>query len=215
MWGMDLPVLAGLDAADRAELVAIGRRRGFERGQVLVHAGDPSDSMHLVATGRVSVTTSLPNGVTAMVHVFGPGDFFGEGSLLRSEARRVATVTALEPAETLMLPEAPYARLAERRPAVHRFVTALMATRVETLGARLFETLYLGLDHRLRARLRDLVGVYAEGPGPVTIPLNQSQIADLTGGTRPSVNQALQRLADAGLVVLARGRVEVPDPSRL
>ena len=33
-----------------------------------------------------------------------------------------------------------------------------------------------------------------------SIPLTQSQLADLTGGTRPTVNQALQKLVDQGIV---------------
>jgi CRP/FNR family transcriptional regulator, cyclic AMP receptor protein len=214
-YGMDWPLLAPMDDRERRELLAITRRRTYDRGETVFHATDLSDSMHLVRSGRLSVHVSLPTGATAMTHVFGPGDFFGEASLLKPGEPRIATVTALEPAETWVVAEPAYRQLAERRPAVHRFITSLMATRIETLSARLFESLYLGLEHRLRARLRDLVEVYGDGPGPVTIPLNQSQLADLTGGTRPTVNQALQKLADAGLVRLARGRLEVLDRDAL
>ena len=49
----------------------------------------------------------------------------------------------------------------------------------------------------------------------MTIPFTQSQLADLAGGTRPSVNQALQRLVDQGIVSVGRGRVEVLDRPRL
>jgi CRP/FNR family transcriptional regulator, cyclic AMP receptor protein len=216
LWGTDWPLLAGLDAADRHELLAMGRRRQYLPGQVVYHAGDAGDSLHLVGSGRVAVWVSLPTEATAMIHVFGPGDFFGESALLRPGSRRPATVRALDEAETLVLTEPVFRVLSERRPQLHRFVTGLSTVRMEALSTRLYETMYLGLDHRLRARLRDLVGVYEANPdGSVTIPLNQSQVADLVGGTRPTVNQALQRLADTGLVVLARGRVEVPRPREL
>lgn len=212
---MDLPVLAGLEEPERRALVAISRRCTYERDQVVCRAGDVADSMHLICSGRLSVWTSLPSGATAMIHVFGPGDFFGENALLRPGSVRGGTVRALEPVETLAVPEGPYRALAARRWPVHRYVSALMASRVDALSRRLFETLYLSLDERLRARLRELVGVYGGPPGPVTIPLNQTQMADLVGGTRPSVNQALRRLEEDGLVVLSRGRVEVPDPALL
>jgi CRP/FNR family transcriptional regulator, cyclic AMP receptor protein len=215
-WGMDWPVLAGLAEGDRRELLALSRRREYQPGQVVYHAGDPGDSMHLVGSGRIAVWVSLPTEATAMIHVFGPGDFFGESALLRPGSRRPATVRALDVAETLMVTEPAYRMLTDRNPQLGRFIHSLSTVRVEALSRRLFETMYLGLDHRLRARLRELVRVYETNEdGSVTIPLNQSQVADLVGGTRPTVNQALQRLADAGLVVLARGRVEVPRPDDL
>ena len=49
------------------------------------------------------------------------------------------------------------------------------------------------------------------GPGPVTVPLTQELLADLVGGTRPSVNAVLQRLASRGVVELGRGRITVVD----
>lgn len=215
-YGMDWPLLAGLEEGSRRELLAIARWRRYVRGEVVVRDVDPADAMHLIGSGRLSVHVSMPTGATVMTHVFGPGDFFGEAALLVPGAgQRPATVTALEPAETLLVPDAAFRVLAERRPAVHRFVTALLATRVEVLTSRVFEALYMGVDDRLRARLRALSKVYGDGVRPVVVPLNQSQLADLTGGTRPTVNQALQRLAEQGLVRVGRGRLEIPDPDAL
>jgi CRP-like cAMP-binding protein len=49
----------------------------------------------------------------------------------------------------------------------------------------------------------------------VTIPLTQEQLAELVGGTRPSVNQVLQRLAQQRVVELGRGRVVVLNTGEL
>ena len=43
------------------------------------------------------------------------------------------------------------------------------------------------------------------------ITLTQELLAELVGGTRPSINQVLQRLADQGIVELGRGRITVLD----
>ena len=64
-------------------------------------------------------------------------------------------------------------------------------------------------------RVHELAERYRADDGTMVIPLTQSQIADMTGGTRPSVNQALQRLVDEGVVELHRGRIEVLDLDRL
>ena len=77
--------------------------------------------------------------------------------------------------------------------------------------------LYVGLDRRLYRCLLQLAAIYDDGgdrAGP-TIPLAQDQVAGLVGGTRPSVNLALQKLSTQGIVQLQRGRIVVRDLAAL
>ena len=217
---MEWPLLAGLSDLERSDVLAAARRRRFARNEVVCHAGDPADSIHLVVSGHLSVRVTLASGDTALINILGPGGYFGELALLRADRHRTATVTALEPAETLVLGASAFRALCARHPEVERSMTMLLADRVEELSQRLLESMYVGLDRRLYRRLVDLVDKYAGDDGeadggPVTIPFTQSQLADLAGGTRPSVNQVLQRLVDQGIVSVGRGRVEVLDRSRL
>ena len=49
----------------------------------------------------------------------------------------------------------------------------------------------------------------------MTVPLTQDELSQLVGGARPSVNQALGRLVDEGLIEVRRGRIVVHDRTRL
>lgn len=211
------PLLATLDDDDRAALLATARRRTFARGEVLVHEGDPSDSLHLVARGRLAVRVSNPHGDGITLNVLGPGDYFGELSLLEGTAPvRSASVVALEAAETRTLTRAAFRDLRQRHRGADELLLSLMARRVQDLSGRLLEALHEGLDRRVMRRLVELGAIYAEHEaGPVTIPLTQEHLADLAGGTRPSVNQVLQRLAADGILEIARGRLVVHDRAGL
>ena len=199
----------------RAEFLGVARRRSFARNEVVCHAGDPADSLHLIISGRLSVRVSLASGDTAMINVLRPGDYFGELALLRPDGHRTATITALEPAETLVVTASAFHRLCQAQPAVERTLSTLLGHRIDELSQRLLEAMYVGLDRRLYRRLLELCDSYASGDGPVVVPLTQAQLADLTGGTRPTVNQALQRLVEQGIVELSRGKVVVLDVPRL
>ena len=212
---MDWPLLASLSEDERREFLALGRRRQFGKGDIVCHAGDPADSLHLVTSGRLSVQVSLSSGDSAMINVLTPGTYFGELALLRPDNHRTATITALEPTETLAINAAAFQRLCETRPTVERTLAALLGHRVDELSQRLLESMYVGLDRRLYRRLDELCTAYDEGGGPVVIPLTQSQLAELTGGTRPTVNQILQKLSDQGVVEVSRGKVVVLDHPRL
>ena len=215
---MEWPLLTPLPDVERDQLLASTRHRSYDRGEILVREGDPSDSLHLVESGRLAVRVDTPAGDTAMLNVLGPGAWFGELSLLGREAPvRTATVVALEPATTRTLATADFSDLRQRHAATGELLLTLLSRRVEELSGRLVEAMYDGLDQRVCRRLLDLVETYrSDGEGaPVTIPLTQEQLAGMVGGTRPSVNEVLQRLTQQGVVELGRGRIVVHQSGEL
>jgi CRP-like cAMP-binding protein len=209
---MDWPLLGSLDEDDRRALLATTRVRHFGRGEVVVHEGDPADSLHLVESGRLAVRVTTPSGERATLNLLGPGQYFGELSLLDGRAPiRSASIVALEQSTTRTLSATAFRELRQRHRAAERFLLALLARRVEELSGRVVEVMYDGLDRRVHRRLVDLAALYDEGKPTVVITLTQELLAELVGGTRPSINQVLQRLADQGIVELGRGRITVLD----
>src|SRR5215208_6823620 len=69
----------GLPDGALSRLAELARRRTFTRGAVLMRQGDPSESLHLLVSGRVRVERSHPS-LTAPVFVaeLGPGEVVGE-----------------------------------------------------------------------------------------------------------------------------------------
>jgi len=214
---MNWDLLASLPEEDRAEILAAAVPRSFDRGEVLVHDGDPADSLHLIVDGRVAVQVSTADGDRATLNILSAGNYFGELSLVRGagERRRTATVLALEDTRTLSLTLATFDRLRVRHAAFDRLLVAALAGRVEQLSGRLLEALYVGLDRRLCSCLLDLARTYRGSSPQVSIPLTQDQIAGLVGGTRPSVNQSLHKLSELGIVELRRGRIVIRDLAAL
>lgn len=212
---MEWPLLRSLSDAERQEFLALGRRRRFARNEVVCHEGDPADALHLVLSGHLTIRVSLASGDVATINVLGPGSSFGELALLRADGARTATVAALEASETIAVPASAFEQLCRRRPEVQRMLSVILAERVDELSRRLLEMSYVSLDRRVHRRLVELAGSYGDGTGPATVPLTQAQLADLTGGTRPTINQVLQRLVDQGIVEVGRGRIVVLDLARL
>src|SRR5439155_1017633 len=72
------------------------------RGSVIVHQGDPGDTMFIVESGRCEVYVEESPGHTITIALMGPDDFFGEMALI-SEETRTASVRALEDCRLLTL----------------------------------------------------------------------------------------------------------------
>jgi CRP-like cAMP-binding protein len=213
---MRFRLLAGVPEAEAKRVLAVARRRSFARGEVVFHHDDPGDSVHLIAKGRFAVRVMTPLGDVATLAVLGVGDNFGETALLAAEARRAATVSALEPAETFALHESDLAQLREDFPAVDRILFAVLAAGLRRTDELLLEALYLPVDRRLRRRLLELARIYGgEGGGEVEIPLTQAELATMAGTSRATANQILRAEEEAGTLELGRGRLLVRDRAAL
>ena len=71
---MDWPLLASVPEADIRRVLATARRRTFGRKEVVFHAGDPADTLHLIKSGRFAVQATTQLGDTATFAVLGPGE---------------------------------------------------------------------------------------------------------------------------------------------
>jgi CRP/FNR family cyclic AMP-dependent transcriptional regulator len=192
------------------ELRIAGRRRKFSRGEVVFHDGDPGDSLHRVTTGRFAARITTPLGDVATFGVHGPGEVFGLLAVLHPEARRTATVVALQPSETFAIPKSAFTRLRAAHPGVGSAVEQLLVEMLTASSNRLVEALYTPVHLRVRARLRDLARIYGgSGTEPITIPLSQEDLAGLVGTTRETVNRVLHDEQERGAVTLARRRITV------
>ena len=209
---MQWPLLVELPQEDVRELLRSGRRRTFRRGEVVFHQGDPADVMHLVVRGRFAVRLTTPVGDSVLVSLHGAGDLFGELALLSEGATRVATVIALEEAETRALDRAAFGALQKRHPRVNAVLLRLLADRLRRTDERLLEAHYLDAEARVRRRLVELTDFYGHGAeSEVTIPLTQEELAQMAGTARATVNRVLREEQGRGAVALARGRTIVLD----
>jgi len=118
----ELPLAAhglchGAAAEDLAFLEPLLVRSHFEPGALLVHRGDPGDSIYLLLRGQVSVVVDLPGGGFKRLATLSGGMAFGELALITG-GRRTADVRADTPVECATLDAATFARLERERPAL-------------------------------------------------------------------------------------------------
>ena len=211
---MEWALLSVLAEAERRDLLARGRRRRYAKGEVIFHEGDPGDTLHLLAKGRVTVRLTTALGDVTTLRIISPGGWFGELALL-CPAPRNATIVALEPVETMTLRRDDIAEVRERSPAFEHVLAEALVAEVRRLSTALLEALFVPVDKRILRRVAELAALYRTGDLPAVIPLTQEEVAQLAGTTRPTVNKVLQSAAGEGLLSLRRGQIEVPDGERL
>ena len=208
---MEWSLLAGVPEDDVRLLLSVARRRTFGKGEVVFHRNDPADSLHLVVRGRFGARVLTPLGDSVLVDVLGPGQSFGELALLLPDARRSATVEALEAAESRSIFRDDFAVLQREHPVVKDVLLRLLAEQLRRSTDRVVEAHYVDAETRARRRLVELASTYEDG----VVPLTQEDVAAMAGTSRATVNRVLREEVRLGAVALARGRTTVLDPDGL
>ena len=211
---MEFRILEGLPAEDVRRFLALARRRTFERDEIVFHRGDPADAVHLITKGRFARRVHSSLGDTAMLAVRGPGDTFGELSLVWTGMSRLVTVSALEPGETLSVAGLTFRGLLGQHPELKDVLVKLLAERLLYSDKRIVAAHFLDAEARVRWTLLELAPAYGADTG-VVIPLTQESLAELSGTARGTVNRVLRDEQERGAVLLERGRVRIVDPDAL
>lgn len=132
-----IPLFEDFSPEEMAAFLKDVETLAVEGGQLVVREGEAGQSLMIILRGTVHVITRREDGTVIPLAVLGPGDFFGERSILDPEATRSAWIAALTDVELLVLSRAEVLSLVERHPNVGRLLNRSHRSRVlDTLLAR-------------------------------------------------------------------------------
>jgi glutamate/tyrosine decarboxylase-like PLP-dependent enzyme len=125
----ELPLFAGLEPAQAAQVVARASLREVAAGEPVIEQWDLGSEFFVIVEGSATVSV---DGQTA--RELGRGDFFGELRALEWGAGysypRLASVRATAPLRLLVFPEGALAELVERYPSLDRVIREAVAERL-------------------------------------------------------------------------------------
>ena len=200
---------------DRATLENIAKRsveRSYRRGQIIFSQGENPGSLYVLTQGRVKVVLLAQTGDEMLLRTMTPPATFGELALVDGGARS-ASVEAVEPSRALMVPRSLWDELVAREPAIKDGLIRSMAAVLRRITDQASDFVFLDLAGRV-AKL--LIREYeAGGDTRLDLPLSQSDIAQMVGASRQSVNQILGHLVSRGYVEMQGRTIVLKDIAAL
>ncbi len=215
--GLDDPLagialFAGLDPVLRQRIASVALPRLFRKGQQIFVEGDPGDSLLVLRRGSVAVYRSAATGDRAMLTVVRAPGLLGEVSLLDG-APRSASVEAIEDVTALMLSRPAFIDLVRAQPALLEAALRSLGGLIRRLTEQKADHVFLDLSGRVA---KVVVRLVSDRPGPLpTIELSQTQVAELAGGSRQSVNQVIRMFVERGWLRTEGHRIVVVDLASL
>ena len=222
----------GLGAEDLAEALRTLRAavKTYDRGELILHAGEPTERMGLVLSGSVTIESNDLWGTRTILSHAGPGEFFAEtyamlpGEVLLVDAAAnedcrilFLNMTALRGDAAVAdaaLPDAaawPDAAASPAKKGSGSWRGALIRNLLHIsfrknliLSGRAFHT----APHAVRARVMSYLNTMAlrSGSNTFEIPFDRQQMADYLDVERTALSKELGRMRDDGLISFRKNR---------
>jgi CRP/FNR family cyclic AMP-dependent transcriptional regulator len=180
----------------------------YRRNESIFSQGDTAESVMYVQKGGVKFSVVNGSGKEAVVAMFGPTDFFGEGCMA-GQTVRMGTATAITPTTILVMEKNELLRVlhTEQELSDH-FIRYMLAHNIR-VEEDLVDQLFNSSEKRL-ARTLLLLARYGKQDQPVrTLPkVSQETLASMVGTTRSRVNFFMNKFRKLGFIEY-NGKIKV------
>ena len=172
----------------------------YHRGESIYSQGDAASTVMYIQQGGVKLSVVNGSGKEAVVAMFGPTDFFGEGCMA-GQTVRMGTTTAVTPTKLLVIKKEELLRILHtEREFSDRFISYMLAHNIR-VEEDLIDQLFNSSEKRL-ARALLLLARYGEQDQPerVLAKVSQETLASMVGTTRSRINFFMNKFRKLGFI---------------
>lgn len=188
--------------------------REFPKGHVLFTDGEPGKEMFIIQSGKVRISKTVRDVEKTLV-VLGPGEFFGEMSILNNKPRS-ASATVEEDAKLLVIDPKTFEAMVRGNAEIAVRLIKKLSQRLQEADEQI-ENLLLK-DHN--SRVVHFLCHMATGQGKKTndgtiIDITVKELASKIGLDLDPVNEVLNKLIRSRLVKITEGGLAIADVGKL
>ena len=205
----NVPLLSVLDEHELALLARVVSRKSFARGSLILAAGDPTDSLYILISGRIKVFMSDLEGKEVILAILGPNEFFGEMGLI-DDSPRSANVVALEACELVCISKPDFKRCLAENLDMAMTVMRGLVKRLRAADNQIGSLALMDVFGRVARLLLDTAEV-VDGEKVVTKKLSKQDIARMIGASREMVSRVMKHLQAAGYIEVRGDTIVIRD----
>ena len=180
------------------------------KGGYICRKGEMVDAWIGIIDGLAKINNLSPEGKSVTFTGIASGSWFGEGTLLKQEARKY-DVVALRDSRIARMPAKTFMWLLDNSLPFTRFLLMQLNERLgQFIGMVEFDRL-LDVDTRVARCLAALFNAHLYPGTDTLLQISQEEIGYLSGASRQRANQALQVLEKEGLLKVDYGGIQILD----
>jgi CRP/FNR family transcriptional regulator len=193
-----IPLFQNLEEKNYQDLSGIILTRKFKKGKIIFSEYDEADGFYVAVSGRVKIFKSSPEGKEQILHIFGPGDPFGEIAVFTGK-NFPASAQTLENSETLFFPKNAFIGLIKKDPALSLNMLSVLSMRLKRFSSLIEDLSLKEVPGRLAAYLlylSDRENLNDE----LNLDISKSQLASILGTIPETLSRILAKMTRENLI---------------
>lgn len=204
-----------LSAALQDDLRLLFEEHRYDPGQEVFLQGEPTESVYMVAEGRVKMTRVAQEGFESVLCVRRPGEYFCPVTVI-DRGPQLGTAEAMGEVVLLEADRDQFNALCDANPELLAMVQGTCIGEIRTLMRRVESFAFRNVKERLAMTILEESHRQRTNGHPVEeIRITQQELAGLVGASRESISRTMTRLEGEGLVKAGRGRIQILDRQAL
>jgi len=202
-------LFSGLSDDDLSQVADIAHLKTFNRGKTIFFEGDEGNGFYMVVDGRVKIFKMSFDGKEQILHIFGPGEPFGEVPVFHGKPFPANALTLIT-TTLLFFPRKEFVDLVAANPSLALNMLAMLSLRLRRFTSQIESLSLKEVPGRLAAYLIYL----AEEQGSVnkvTLDIPKGQLASLLGTIPETLSRIFAKMTDEGLIRVEGRTIYIED----
>lgn len=191
-------LFSGLPAEQLSEIAAICVSKRYPKGASIFFEGDPGIGFYMVASGKVKIFKMSFDGKEQILHIFGPGEPFGEVPVFHGSPFP-ANAETLSEAELLFFPRAEFVNLVTANPSLALNMLAVLALRLRRFATQIENLSLKEVPGRLASYLCYLMDEQ-QRQDKVVLDIPKGQLASLLGTSSETLSRIFNKMTEEGMI---------------
>jgi CRP/FNR family cyclic AMP-dependent transcriptional regulator len=208
-----VPLFSSFSDAQVSQLLPGMQHRSYPRNSFILRAGEETDALYIVLSGRVKVLIPDEEGHEVILSILGPQEYFGEMGLLDDQARS-ASVETLEPCEMLRLTKAGFTNILKDNFELAMLILQNLVKRLREADRKIESLALIDVYGRVARLLIDMAQ-NVDGKWIVEHAPAKQEIARMIGASREMVSRVVKDLQRKGLIRAEKRRIYVLDKASM
>jgi CRP-like cAMP-binding protein len=203
------PIFQNLSEDDLNKIRRIAVDKFYNKGQTVFSEGDDGTGFYVVAAGKVKIYKVSLEGKEQILHIYGPGNPFGEVPVFSGEQFPANAQTLLK-SHLLFFPRTAFTELIAKNPSLCLNMLAVLSMRLRQFTVQVENLSLKEVPGRLAAYLLYLAQEQ-EAEDTVSLPISKGQLASLLGTIPETLSRILTKMSNNGLIDVSRGEIKLLD----
>ncbi len=203
----------GLQEEHLDQLSDITYEKTYDRGETIFFDGDICNGFYLIGTGKVKIFKMSFAGKEQILHIFGPGEPFGEVPVFNGTPFPASAQT-LAKSTVVFIPRDRFIQLIERRPEIALNMLAILSFRLRRFTVQIENLSLKEVPARLSAYLLYLIEEQ-NNEQVVSLEISKGQLASLLGTIPETLSRIFAKMSEENLIQVSGRDIQIIDKEGL